>query len=260
MTEEKGRGAWPSAGTGGTLALSKDKKKTIPGKYYMLAKDPGQTVGLRKVLHEAAHQPPPLEDLAVWHGVVGIQVLLAGFLGENVPVTGLFDQSTDWALKKAQTQLGLTADGIVGPATMKALLLPLIKRTAKELLGQDWKPIYGILANEGAFDPGAVGFLDPGDLGLAQINMLSHPDVTISNAFCPSFAVKFVAKLLAQGLDVFHDQRLAVASYNLGVGGTRQWIAAGQPSVWQPPWADKERSVKTYIDRILGQADKDGVK
>lgn len=258
MTEYQGRGAWSKVG--GTLKKTVVNKKTVtvPGPYYMLASDPNQRVGLRPWLLNYAGQKVDLNESAVWHGVVAIQVLVAG-LGISCPIHGVFDVETDNAVRSAQGKLGLVADGVVGQSTMKRLLLPLIKRVAKEQMDQDWTGIYGVLANEGAFDPGAVGYLDSNDLGLAQVNLPSHPSVSFSDAFCPSKTVNFVATLLGQGLSVFHDERDAVASYNLGVGGTRQWIAAGRPDIWMPPWADKERNVKVYIDRIFGAAKKDGL-
>lgn len=258
MTEYQGRGAWSKVG--GTLkkAVVNKKTVTVPGPYYMLATDPNQRVGLRPWLLNYAGQKVDLNESAVWHGVVAIQVLIV-WLGISCPIHGVFDNDTDIAVRKAQAQLGLIADGIVGQATMKKLLLPLIKRVASTKMDQDWRAIYGILANEGAFDPGAVGYLDSNDLGLAQINLPSHPSVSFSDAFCPSKTVNFVADLLAQGLTAFGNERDAIASYNLGIGGTRLWIAAGRPDVWTPPWADRERYVRVYIDRILNAATKDGI-
>ena len=266
MTESeayRGRGAWPTKGTGGTIKRTTVKRVPVykPGPYYMLSDNDANRVGLRPFLLQYAGQKVDLNEMAVYHGVLGIQALLVG-RGLECPMNGVFTSETDIAVRLAQKQLGLTAAGIVGKNTMRALLLPLIKRTAAEASGQDWHAVYGILANEGAFDPGAVGVLDPNDVGLAQINLPSHPNVSFSDAFCPSTAVKFVAGLIAQGLSVFHDERDAVASYNLGVGGTKMWINAGRPESWTPPWdtTGRARNVRTYIDRILTQADKDGVK
>jgi hypothetical protein len=253
MAEYQGRGAWSSKGVGGTLKKTTVKKvvQTVPGPYYMLHSTPLAQVGMRAFLMKYAGQPVDMNDDAVHHGVIAIQVLVAG-LGIPCPIHGVYDVETDTAVRKAQGQLGLVADGVVGQSTMKKLLLPLIKRVAREQMNQDWRPIYGVLANEGAFDPGAVGFLDAEDLGLAQINMPSHPDVKFADAFCPSYAVKFVAGLLGQALSVFHDERDSIAAYNLGIGGTRAWIAAGRPDLWSPPHApDRERNVKKYIDNIL---------
>lgn len=253
MAEYQGRGAWNSKGIGGTLRKTTVKKTVTigPGPYYMLHPSSLGQVGIKGYFANLGLLPEDLNDNAVHHGVIAIQVLVAG-LGIPCPIHGVYDVETDTAVRKAQGQLGLVADGIVGQSTMKKLLLPLIKRVAKEQMNQDWRPIYGVLANEGAFDPGAVGFLDAEDLGLAQINMPSHPDVKFADAFCPSYAVKFVAGLLGQALSVFHDERDSVAAYNLGIGGTRSWIAAGRPDLWSPPHApDRERNVKKYIDNIL---------
>ncbi len=266
MGEYVGRGAWNTKGVGGTLKPQtvKGKRTIVPGPYYMLGGDPMQRVGLRAFLLKTAGREREIElnELAVWHGVVALQVLLNGRGGSPCKIHGVFDEETDWAVRQAQKQLGLAVDGIVGKNTMRAFMLPIIKNVARGSMNQDWHGIYGVLANEGAFDPGAVGVLDSSDLGPAQINMPSHPNVSVSDAFCVSKSIQFVANLLAQGLNEFHDERDAVVSYNLGIGGTRMWIKAGRPDEWVPPWDNtgRSRNVKAYIDRILGQADKDGVR
>lgn len=248
----QGRGAWNKNGVGGTVTQVKGADK--PGPYYMLTKDPNLRPGFVGFLKHYANVPVDLNEDAVYHGVIGIQILLAG-LGIPCPVSGVFDVATKVAVVEAQTRFHLTPpDGIAGPTTMKHLILPLIQRKSGEN-NIDWKPVYGILANEGGFDPGAVGLADSDDLGLAQINIRSHPGVALADTFCPSFAIKFVIGLLQQGLNAFHNMDQAIASYNLGVGGTRQWISAGSPDEWTPQGTTEPRNVRKYIDRILKAAD-----
>lgn len=246
MSDYQGRGAWSSKGVGGTL-----KDNNNPGPYYMYTNRTLAQIGAVAYFNRDAGRPTELNFLATYHGVVGIQTLLNS-QHFPCPVTGVFTSETDAAVKVAQRTLGLVADGKVGQTTMKTLLKPLVVSTAKKSMNIDPQPIWGILANEGAFDPGAVGFYDSNDLGLAQINILAHPEVTISQAFCPSYSVQFVADKIAAGISEFHDVELAIAAYNLGIGGTKQWIAAGRPDIWTPPWADKPRNVRKYIDNILG--------
>lgn len=260
----EGRGAWNSKGVGGTLKLDKKTKKTVPGPYYMLSTDPNQWIGLKTFLFQLTGKPVELNELAAYHGVLAIQVLASAYLGEQVPLNGVFETITSAYVKKVQEKAKhtvegkpLVADGIVGQATMKVLLLPLIK-SASSKRDLDWKVVYGILANEGVFDPGAVGYFDSNDLGLAQINILAHPDTTVSQAFCASHSVNFVANTFEHRLHIFKEVDLAVASYNLGIAGTNQWIKKGQPDEWTPSWADKPRNTRVYIDRILSAAN--GVK
>lgn len=244
--ERRGRGAWVKDGRGGTL----NAWGTGPGPYYLLASGKKWPIGLSAVCLRDQGLPIERDEQAVFHGVVAIQVLTAKYVSDPV-IDGIFNVATDNAVRAAQARLGLVEDGVVGSKTMQALLLPVIERTAHRT-GVPIAAIYGILANEGGWDPGAVGWIDPSDVGLAQINLTYHPSVTMSDAFCPSFAVNFIALYLANAEKQLGDPRLAVASYNLGIGGTRQWVEAGSPDVWSPPWAEGERNVKAYIDRILG--------
>jgi len=244
--ERQGRGAWPSDGRGGTL-----KNSTTPGKYYMLGQGWG-TPGLSAVLRFIDGQPVPLDELAVHHGVKTIQRLLneCTGLGVTVKVDGIFGASTDAAVRKLQKIGSIKQDGIVGQSTMKTLLfLPVTKRSKTD---DEWHAVWGILTFEGGWDPGAVGYADKNDLGLAQVNTVAHPTVTIEQAFDHNWAIDFIYNYLYNAGKYLGDNiRDQVASYNLGIGGTRQWIAAGRPDVWLPSWSTIERKPNEYIDRIL---------
>lgn len=253
MTETVGRGAWNSKGVGGTLKYDAKKKRIVPGPYYMKHSDPNQTIGLRAVLLKAAGRPQEigLDYLATWHGVIGIQALAANFLARPVYLDGLFDKKTHDAVTEVQRKANLIQDGIVGKTTMKVMLLPLVALASKAA-NVNPQIVMGFLANEGAFDPGAVGVLDANDIGLAQINLIANPHVTLSDAFCPSFSVKYVANRFAYALATFGNEDDAIASYNLGVAGTREWIKAGRPDIWTPSWATAPRNTRKYIDTIKG--------
>jgi peptidoglycan hydrolase-like protein with peptidoglycan-binding domain len=259
VSEIKGRGAWPSTGTGGTY--TRKNNEIVPGPFYMLHEDPMRQIGLKTYCQRAESRPVGLNYNAVFHGVVAIQLLCNAYLGSNHSANlpylsgdGIFGPQTDRAVRLVQTSAGLKADGMVGRNTMKVLLTPRIKLIAAKHK-EPWEPLVGIMTYEGAWDPGAVGGADPNDLGLVQINTIAHPHVSFSDAFCPSFAINYAASLIRAGLDAFNgDIRLAIASYNLGIGGTRQWVAAGSPSVWTPPWSTFPRRVDEYVNKILQAA------
>lgn len=248
MTELLGRGAWNKKGVGGTLKTSKSNA-ILAGPYYLQHKNPNQAIGLRATLLLATNQPVELDFLATYHGVLGIQVLLSGFLNKSVKLDGIFWEETANATKEMQSKAGLLADGVIGQKTMIALLKPVIMST-----GQDWKTVYAIIANESAFDPSAIGVLDTNDWGLAQINSTANPHVSFSDAMCPSYAVKYVANRLNSALFQLGNIDDAIASYNLGIGGTRSWVKDGRPAVWTPSYATTSRNVQAYIDRIKNLA------
>jgi len=249
MTTLQGRGAWPSSGTGGTLKSSKGV--ISPGPYYMLHPDVKKRIGYQQTKDRSIGKPLALNQSAVWHGVIGIQALLNRYTIKDIPLSGIYDDATFKSAVYFQGKNNLAPDGVIGKKTMQALLLPLVKERANKV-DVGYIPIFGILVNEGALDPGAVGGVDPDDLGLAQINLPSHPEISVSEAFCPSFATNFVTNYYKNSLDEFNgDIGAAIASYNLGISGTRQWIAAGSPDVWTPPWAKGPRDVRKYINRIL---------
>lgn len=249
MLVKQGRGAWNAKGVGGTLKFDARKKSIVPGPYYMKHSDPNQTIGLRAALLRAASRPVEFEYLATWHGVIGIQALCSNYLERPVLLDGLFDQKTEQAVKDVQRKANLVQDGIVGKTTMRTLLTPVVQSASRSANVQ-WDIVLGLIFNESAFDPGAVGVLDPNDIGLAQINLLANPNVTISDAFCPSFAIRYVVNRLSAANAVFKNEDDTIASYNLGMAGTREWISLGRPDIWTPSWAKIPRNTRNYIDSI----------
>lgn len=245
MIQRQGRGAWPSDGRGGTL-----KNPTTPGKYYLLGHG-WNTPGLAAVLRFIDGQPIPLDELAVHYGVKAIQRLLNNCtgLGVDLKVDGIFLAETDAAVRKLQTIGSIKVDGVVGPNTMKTLLfLPVTSGKTDD----EWHAVWGILNYEGGWDPGAVGYADNNDWGLAQVNTKAHPHVSMEDAFNPYWAIGFIENYLQNASVYLGDNiRDQVASYNLGIGGAKQWIADGRPDVWLPSWSTIERRPNEYVDRIL---------
>jgi hypothetical protein len=245
MTTINGRGVWNRSGVGGTL--TRRNNQVEPGAWY-LATEGDARINIKVFRQLRLGQTPNINDLAVFLGAKAIQKLL-GF--DEKGQDGIIGPKTDERIRNKQKELGVTQDGLVGPRTMKAMVMPLVEAAGKKH-GVRSALLCGKLTHEGNWDPGAVGWSDPDDLGLSQINLRAHPRVSVAEAFDPEFAIDFGARFMAENLRAFDgNERYAVAAYNLGAGGTRQWIAAGAPDTWQPPWASSPRNVKGYIDRIL---------
>ena len=245
----EGRGAWPSAGYGGTL-----RTNLTPGPYYLYRPEMGWNgVGLAAPLRFIAGQDIPFDELAVHLGVKGIQTLLGRCEGitANPTVDGVFGPQTDRAVRQVQKLGSVTVDGVVGKNTMKTLMLLPILDTASAYT-TSWEAVYGILNWEGGWDPGAVGYIDRNDLGLSQVNTHAHPMVTVEEAFDPLWAINFICGYLQNAANYLGGNvRDTVASYNLGIGGAKQWIRDGRPDRWMPSWSSFERKPNEYIDRIL---------
>lgn len=230
------RSAWPNGGAGGT----RDTTGRLPGPYYV-------NTGAKPWVGSPGWSSPDVDYRAVHGGVLAIQKALVRLgLFTNKPI-GLYGAETERAVLKFQQSLpasaGITPWGGVGRDTSKALFLPWMKEIVTQI---DWRVVCGIIENESNWDPGAVGYVDPTDLGLAQINGPSHPSLDERERLDPAVAFGFVQTYIVEALDYLNDNlRDAVASYNLGLGGADQWIAAGRPDVWNG------REVKAYIDRIL---------
>lgn len=251
----QGRGAWPANGAGGTLRYDTRLRRTVPGRYYMRSrgknggKHPG--VSAREALD--AGLTPDFNELAVYYGVLAIKNRLVelGYGVDTIDVEhGALGPAVATEIKNFQAANGLAADAIIGPATTKALFLPIVQGAAIAY-GVPWELVCGVIQNESAWDPGAVGYSDISDLGLAQINGPSQPGLSIEDRFDPRLAIEFVANIFARNVKYFGNDRDAVAAYNLGVRGCEMWIAAGRPDVWLPPWSKTERSVAKYVDNVL---------
>jgi hypothetical protein len=184
-------------------------------------------------------------------GVRAIQEALNRRGKYGLAVTGVFDTTTRNAASRFRTSIGEDGWGGIGPATAKALLLPDLKAVCTSKgLGDNWQVVCGVVQNESAWDPGAVGYIKPVDIGLAQINGDAHPDMTEKERLDPIFAFTFICNYLRNAMKAL-DGNIdhAIASYNLGITGCKRWIAAGCPEVYTPP-GSVPRNVPAYIDRI----------
>ena len=247
----RGRSAWPKIGTGGTLTW--DGKE--PGRYYVLAVSGVPSVG------SGGWRSKDGNVRAVHGGVLAIQRALARRGPYGVEPTGVIDVATRNALRRFRLDVMGEQDwwGGVGPSTAKALLLPDLQKVCnKNGLRKQWRIVCGVVQNESAWDPGAVGFVKPVDIGLAQINGQAHPDISERQQLSPTFSFTFICNYLRnamRALDGNIDH--AIASYNLGITGAKRWIAAGCPEMYTPP-GSVPRNVPAYIDRIKHACDETG--
>lgn len=242
-----GRGAWSAVG--GTLSL--DGRN--PGSYYRAPASgkyddmPGATA------HKALKAGTPVEinSFAVFMGVRAIQAQL------GVKPDGLFGGDTGAAVKAFQAKYPArcgVADGIVGPRTSRALFERLLSaacagRTTAALTLEFL--VRGHVGHESSWDPGAVGWVTPQDLGLGQINGPSHPDMDEVERLTPGVSLPWVATFVDGNVvamkGVLDD---GIAAYLLGVSGARTWVKLGRPAVWVRSNADGDTISTDVADYI----------
>lgn len=243
-----GRGSWNAQGVGGTKQY---KDATKPGPYYFTGTGYIPTGTTRDA-----------NQYAVFGAVKAYQVAL-NQAGVTCLVDGLYGAATTKAMTAFQEKWKATGDplasvwGGIGPETSEKLLRPALDKTMSQMAHNALvtaKVVSGVVRTESQWDAGAVGAADERDVGLAQINAAAHPDLDTDERLTPQISFQFIVSYLNDALlQLANNLRDAIASYNLGIGGTRSWIKAGRPDLWAPVGTDpaKPRNIKLYIDRIL---------
>lgn len=147
------------------------------------------------------------------------------------PVLG---DSADAVIKDFQKHKGLVVDGVVGPNTTETLFAHLISYS-EELKQIPDRLAARLVKLESSEDPGAIGWSDPDDKGLCEINVVKRP-VTIAQAFDPHFAVPYLCTELAKVHIDLKDWDAALAAWNVGEYWASHWLAAGKPQsgAWDP--------------------------
>lgn len=250
----RGRGAWNSAGVGGTLSYKGD----APGQFLRAAATGSTQIapGLTGFRADRDGTLVSIDDYAVHCAVKAVQnaLRIEGHL--KAVADGIWGPVTDTAVRAYQSRMRLTVDGVFGRQTAKALFTPLVHLAAADTDGAHAtdlvRIVLGTIQLESVWDPAAVGSQDPHDLGLGQINGPAHPTMSANDALNPRLSIPWIVRYVDNNLRAF-DYNLgdAVAAYNLGAGGCRTWIKAGRPDLWTPPGATKERDMAAYIERIL---------
>lgn len=207
---ELGRGAWTTNGmSNGTLT-----------RYYEYRTSPGWVMQGFEPTKGPAFQ-------AVNLAVKAIQTRCHDLLTPTIAVTGIdgvFGSKTATAVRAVQTKLGLHADGIIGPNTTKAMWRPLLVTKGKITAAIQC----GLITQESAWDPAAIGYYTPQDTGLVQINRNAHPDVTLAQAFDPKFAFAWMVQYLTLALAKYPLLDAAIASYN-SPRSAAAWQTNGHP-------------------------------
>lgn len=234
-----GRGAWPaSVNTGGTLNLAGNG----PGKFYRSATGDATPIGLtmyNKHVSKTVHDVH-INEVATWRAAMALQKAVnAQAVAAPLIEDGIWGVKSDLAFRAFQEKAGVFVDGIVGPTTSKALFLPMLEKRVVLRAGVDFMRhqkdfmvdlCSATIALESGWDPGAVGYTTPRDLGISQINTAAHTDITWETAFDPNYAFTKKLSIIKVNFDyVLYDIILAIASYNGGLGGASNWHAAGRP-------------------------------
>ena len=142
-----------------------------------------------------------------------------------------FGEAVENSVKDFQKAKGLVVDGECGQVTLRELFrkrITLIEARYGFPNGTVGKKI----ALESAFDPVAVGFSDPADKGIAQINTGIH-GVTEGEAFDPAFAIPWAAEYITtQKREIerrANTLKAGRAAYNVGNYYAAEWMLAGFP-------------------------------
>lgn len=146
--------------------------------------------------------------------------------------SGKFGHSVAKQTKAFQHAQGIQVDGVIGPQTARNLFR--FYTYAEEQGGTIEIPGH-LLQRQGGLesghDPVAQGFSDDKDEGWAQLHMPYFPNVTLEQAWTPSFAIeKMGSRLKSFYVNEAADWDGAVASWNVGTGTAIAWVAAGKPA------------------------------
>lgn len=217
-----GRGAWPKDGRGGTL-----NPDGTPGGYYLYRA--GSTI-----VGSGGLAAPDLDHRAAAYGVKGIQFALRwhGFTVNADAEYGPATASAVAAFQRGQQKYPYVdavrpADppGVVGKGTAYHLFAPI----ASAYCARYAVPpgiAHGIVELESAWDPGAVGFTTPQDLGLAQWRVpLEHDGEFMDEA---------------KAFDVFTSLRLLAQTQAARYASLKHWalaMAAHHAPAWAAQWA-----------------------
>lgn len=179
----KGRGAWSSkAKDNGSVRYTYISGKPLDG-----------STPEKDFNYEAVHLGTKAIQLRLNELVTGFTPLIGD---------GKYGPETATRTKAFQKKTGLLEDGAVGAITAGYLWRSLIAYNGRKY-NFDPKYLWGQMQFESAGDPGAVGSSNSGDRGLVQINLPSHSEIILEEAFDSHFAFSYSAKRFSDALNKY---------------------------------------------------------
>jgi hypothetical protein len=137
------------------------------------------------------------------------------------------------AVKAYQKTSSLGVDGAVGRQTYTSLIKHVVfAREVKYDIPNHY--LAGMITQESGFDPVAIGYINPNDRGLLQINEIYHPDISDKEAFNPRFAVEWGARRMTTASNLFVGKTTELQwdcaiAYHNNPTLAKEWFETGQP-------------------------------
>lgn len=168
-------------------------------------------------------------------GLRAIKVaLIANGYGKGIDVEmQVFGGAATNRTKEFQHAHGLTADGVIGPKTARALFR-LYYDSAEQDTGIPDHLLAKTGYGESSSDPIAEGVTDAEDEGILQFHLPYWPGVTEEQAWDPSYEITHGAEKLASLRRITGSWKGAVAAWNIGATYARFWVIAGYPPAGGP--------------------------
>lgn len=185
-----------------------------------------------------------------------VELAYNGFEKNLVLDSPLFGDAMDNRTKEFQASVGLKADGQLGVKSSTELF----RKRVSMVEGKYNLPTGALgkqLLLESAYDPVAVGYSDPQDHGISQINLRLHPSVTIDEAYDPIFAIDWAGQYIRTSFEHVTNEtnvmKAARAAYNIGDVYAGDWMLAGFPASGKVvdgiDWFKRATDYLTLVDK-----------
>jgi Transglycosylase SLT domain len=180
-----------------------------------------------------SRREPTLDEVRQNYAVKSIhkELLMRGFDPGDNP---WYSWDTYRAVRQYQkNSTSLNIDGTVGRQTYTSLIKHVVfAREVRFDIPNHY--LAGMVTQESGFDPVALGFIDPNDRGLLQINRVHHPDVSDQEAFNPRFAAEWGARRMATASNLFVGKTTELQwdcaiAYHNNPTSAKEWFETEQP-------------------------------
>lgn len=231
-----GRGAWSKVG--GTLNLAGDG----PGPFFRAPKvdDPTKRIGydVARAVRSSTTTSVSVDDYAVYRAVRAIQNQLTRIGYDVGGVDGVWGPKVDAVVKTWQESKNIRSDGIYGQQTARTMWEPfVVQEVAKRSVFMEYldptvqSMISAHFTLESGWDLAAVGRVNSKDIGLLQVNLDAHTDLTVDAATEPISMVSWAFNFVVGNLNYCGwNISDAIACYNAGRGGASTWVRDGRPA------------------------------